>query len=69
VVAPDQTEKAPPAADVVSTPPAMTYDEQIEAIRKHPTMLPGDRQRALQLVRNAKAVAQDNAALKGRLLH
>jgi hypothetical protein len=53
-------EKAP------SAPPAMTYDEQIEAIMRR-QMLPGDRKRALQLVRNAEALARDNAAMKGRL--
>jgi hypothetical protein len=49
-----------------SAPPEMTYEEQIEAIMRR-QMLPGDRKRALQLVRNAEALARDNAAMKGRL--
>jgi hypothetical protein len=60
-----------------SAPPAMTYQEQIEAIMKRSReqveaimkqpMLPGDRKRALQAVHNQEAVARDNAAMRARL--
>jgi Protein of unknown function (DUF3631) len=67
---PQVVEKQPDAVPekAPSAPPAMTYDEQIEAIMKQP-MLPGDRQRALKLVRNKKAEQQFDAAMKERLLH
>jgi hypothetical protein len=76
---PGQAEKAPPAADVVDeaekakreaaaeAPPAQP-DQPVSAPDPVPArpMLPGDRQRALRLVRNKEAVARDDAAMKAR---
>jgi hypothetical protein len=58
------TEKQP----VEKAPPAQP-DQPVSAPDPVPArpMLPGDRQRALRLVRNKEAVARDDAAMKARL--
>src|SRR5260370_27262869 len=50
---PDQAEKAPPAADVISAP------DPVPA-----RMLEGDRQRALRVIRNQEVVERENAKMR-----
>jgi hypothetical protein len=56
---PDQIEKAPPAADVISAP---------DPVPARP-MLPGDRRRAEIRARNQERVQQFDAEMKKRSLH
>jgi hypothetical protein len=60
---PDQAEKAPSAADVISAPPAMTYDEEVAEIRRR-KLPPGNQTRALNEAKNREMTRQFDAQVR-----
>jgi hypothetical protein len=55
------------APEAPSTPPAMTYDEEIAEIMNRPNMLPGDRKRALNAAQNRENVKRLDAQMRSKL--
>jgi Protein of unknown function (DUF3631) len=50
-----------------STPPVMTYDEEVAEIMNRPNMLPGARKRALNAAQNRENVKRFDAQMRGKL--